>query len=46
VIPGYQGFVPGLQNSSIIGKTYTETTREALRKEKLDDRRQFFSSTG
>ena len=35
-IPGYKGFVPGIKNGTLIGKRYTESTRQSLTRENLD----------
>ena len=45
-MPGYTGFVPGVKTGNLIGKTYTEHTRDMLTKEKLDDRSNVFATTG
>lgn len=45
-IPGYKGYVPEIQTGSLIGKRYTEQTRDALTKLKLDDKSQTLASTG
>eukprot|EP00347_Sterkiella_histriomuscorum_P018138 403346645 len=45
-IPGYKGFVPGMKNGTLIGKRYTESTRQSLTRENLDLKPQLFSSTG
>jgi hypothetical protein len=44
-IPGYQGFIPGNKNQTLLGTRYTEATREAL-SPSFDNRKQAFSSTG
>ena len=46
VIPGYQGFIPGNKNGSLLGQRYTEQAREVFQKEKMDDRQYMVASTG
>lgn len=35
-----------MANGTLLGQRYTEATREALKKERIDDRKATFSSTG
>jgi hypothetical protein len=35
-----------MKTGNLIGKTYTEQTREMLTKEKIDDKLNVFASTG
>ena len=45
-IPGYKGFVPGMKNQTLFGKSFTEQTRDILRSEYLDDTPNLYQSTG
>ena len=45
-LPGYQGFVPNIRANSLLGKRFTEQTRDVLNHKHMDDKHQMFSSTG
>lgn len=46
VIPGYQGFVPGMKNGTLMHKRYTECAREALTVDNIDNKDNKLASTG
>lgn len=45
-LPGYQGFVPGVRANSLLGKRFTEQTRDVFNAKHLESKKQEFSSTG
>ena len=46
VIPGYQGFVPGNKNGTLLGQRVSEQARNAFKKETIDDKPRVMASTG
>lgn len=45
-MPKYAGFVPGVKAENLFGKTNTELSRQAFRKEILDAKPNFLATTG
>ena len=45
-IPGYKGFIPGMKNQTLFGKSFTEQSRDILRRELMDDTVNMYQSTG
>ena len=45
-MPKYAGFIPGVKGESLMGKTNTELSRQAFRKDILDNKVNMYSSTG
>lgn len=45
-LPGYKGFVPGVRANSLLGKRFTEQSRDVLNPKHLEGKQQMFSSTG
>jgi len=38
VVPGYQGYVPNLKANQLLGKRYTEQTRDVLARDRMDNK--------
>jgi hypothetical protein len=45
-MPKYGGFMPSVKGENLFGKTNTELSRQVFRKDVLDNKPNFYSSTG
>ena len=46
VVPGYQGYMPGVVANNKFAKTIAETSRKVFTAKKLDDKEHLYSTTG
>ena len=46
VMPNYAGFVPGVKGENLFGRTHTELSRLAFRRDTFDAKPNLYSSTG
>jgi hypothetical protein len=46
VVPGYQGYMPGVVPNNKFANTISETSRKVFNRKKLDDKNYMFATTG
>lgn len=46
VVPGYQGYMPGVVANNKFANTVSETSRKIFKPAKLDDKKHMFATTG
>lgn len=46
VVPGYQGYMPGVVANNKFAKTMAETSRKAFKPKRVDEKPHMFATTG